>query len=592
MIKLKNLIAKIFEENWLTILMYFIFAMGDIIIYIIYIRGYKDTSISSLTMFIPCIFNGIVATIIALIDRKFINSTNNGNIEKSTANRLFRNIGNIIILFLVICSGFYNIVFMLVFIITIPTSFFFSAVLYHIFFYEKSHSSSNDNLKDIQKRYLESQKEKYNLINLKAKIAQEKRLDRIKKYENYFEEKDRKEAKIRITASEQLKRAENEKKELLSLEVKNKFLKKQHEDTHNVLVDGLKTQHISKLAKNIEILSIDSDNSAAIGTSFNKVLLNSKLPFEFNKMVNSIYLPEQELLIIDYLFPEQKQIPQVLDHKIINGILKEIKLTPIQHAKLFDKTLYNLVLRSLYEIFMVDKNNYVGSICFNGISDVINKSNGKIENKCILSVQVKKEVLLDLNLELVEPKLCFKSLKGVSSSKLSDMVSIRPIIEINKNDKRFIGNELIIENVNEFSNIAAMPWDEFEHLIRELFEKEFSVNGGEVKVTQASRDGGVDAIAFDPDPIRGGKIVIQAKRYTNVVGVSAVRDLYGTVLNEGATKGILVTTADYGPDSYDFANGKPITLLNGSNLLHLLEKHGHKARIDIKEAKITLKENS
>jgi len=25
-------------------------------------------------------------------------------------------------------------------------------------------------------------------------------------------------------------------------------------------------------------------------------------------------------------------------------------------------------------------------------------------------------------------------------------------------------------------------------------------------------------IAFDPDPIRGGKIVIQAKRYTNVVG--------------------------------------------------------------------------
>jgi len=34
-----------------------------------------------------------------------------------------------------------------------------------------------------------------------------------------------------------------------------------------------------------------------------------------------------------------------------------------------------------------------------------------------------------------------------------------------------------------------------------------------VKVTQASRDRGVDAIAFDPDPIRGGKFVIQAKRY-------------------------------------------------------------------------------
>jgi restriction system protein len=136
-----------------------------------------------------------------------------------------------------------------------------------------------------------------------------------------------------------------------------------------------------------------------------------------------------------------------------------------------------------------------------------------------------------------------------------------------------------------------MDWEDFEHLIRELFEKEFATSGGEVKVTQASRDGGVDAVAFDPDPIRGGKIVIQAKRYTNVVGVAAVRDLYGTVMNEGATKGILVTTADYGPDAYEFARGKPLTLLSGGNLLNLLEKHGQKAKIDLKEAKRILAEN-
>src|SRR5207237_3569804 len=115
----------------------------------------------------------------------------------------------------------------------------------------------------------------------------------------------------------------------------------------------------------------------------------------------------------------------------------------------------------------------------------------------------------------------------------------------------------------------SMDWEDFEHLIREVFAKEFNSNGGEVKVTQASRDGGVDAVAFDPDPIRGGKIVIQAKRYTNVVGVSAVRDLFGTVMNEGANKGILVTTSHYGSDAYDFAKGKPLTLLDGGNLLSL-----------------------
>jgi hypothetical protein len=35
-----------------------------------------------------------------------------------------------------------------------------------------------------------------------------------------------------------------------------------------------------------------------------------------------------------------------------------------------------------------------------------------------------------------------------------------------------------------------MEWGDFEHLIRELFEKEFASRGGEVKVTQASSDGG------------------------------------------------------------------------------------------------------
>jgi len=35
-------------------------------------------------------------------------------------------------------------------------------------------------------------------------------------------------------------------------------------------------------------------------------------------------------------------------------------------------------------------------------------------------------------------------------------------------------------------------------------------------------------------------------------------------MNEGATKEILVTTSDYGPDAYAFAKDKPITLLNGA----------------------------
>jgi restriction system protein len=73
--------------------------------------------------------------------------------------------------------------------------------------------------------------------------------------------------------------------------------------------------------------------------------------------------------------------------------------------------------------------------------------------------------------------------------------------------------------------------------------------------------------------------------------VSAVRDLYGAVINEGATKGILVTTSHYGPDAYGFAKDKPLTLLNGQELLGLLQKYGYTFRIDLAEAKRINAEN-
>jgi restriction system protein len=160
------------------------------------------------------------------------------------------------------------------------------------------------------------------------------------------------------------------------------------------------------------------------------------------------------------------------------------------------------------------------------------------------------------------------------------LVPVQPLVRFKKQDSRFIEARNVLEHVQS-SNLATMPWQDFEHLIRELFQRMWKSEGTEVKITQASRDRGVDAVVFDPDPLRGGKYVIQAKRYTHTVDVSAVRDLYGTILNEGANRGILVTTSNYGRDAHEFAKDKPITLLNGANLLHLLNEHGFQARIDL-----------
>ena len=293
------------------------------------------------------------------------------------------------------------------------------------------------------------------------------------------------------------------------------------------------------------------------------------------------------IIIIDYVFPNKIEIPNLKEVTYVQSTCsyKDLYLSENKLNEIYDKLLYDITIRIINDIFISDYMNHVESIIFNGIVNFISPSNGKKVNSCILTIHVNKAEFMDLNLKNIDSRACFKYLKGVGSSKLHSLSPVAPIMQINKSDKRFVDHQNIGDKINEQTNLATMDWQEFEHLVREIFEREFSAVGGEVKVTQSSRDGGVDAVIFDPDPIRGGKIIVQAKRYNNTVGVSAIRDLYGTLMNEGANKGIIITTSDYGPDAYTFAKDKPITLLNGGHLLHLISKNGYNAKIDLGESK-------
>jgi len=349
-------------------------------------------------------------------------------------------------------------------------------------------------------------------------------------------------------------------------------------------------QRDNEALENIKSRYRDKDPKA-IEEYCDLVLSGSQYPDYFPQNWVLEYREDSRIAVVEFDLPAPAQLPTVESYKYIKSHdeVSEKVLTQAAQKKLYDSAIYQICIRTLHELFEADVINALDAVAFNGLVTNINPAKGTEETKIIMSIVANKDQFIAFDLSQVDPKATFKHMKGVAAVSLVDLTPIPPIIKLDKSDKRFINGRNVVGNLDDSVNLAAMHWDDFEHLIRELFEKEFVSSGGEVKVTQASSDGGVDAIAFDPDPIRGGKIVIQAKRYTNVVGVAAVRDLYGTVMNEGATKGILVTTSDYGKDSYEFAKNKPITLLNGSNLLALLEKHGHKARINIAEAKKIMK---
>ena len=74
-------------------------------------------------------------------------------------------------------------------------------------------------------------------------------------------------------------------------------------------------------------------------------------------------------------------------------------------------------------------------------------------------------------------------------------------------DPRSIQEQEVLSTLDNRQNLMELSPGEFESLITNLFQR----MGLDTKLTQPSRDGGVDCVAFDSRPILGGKVVIQAK---------------------------------------------------------------------------------
>lgn len=294
------------------------------------------------------------------------------------------------------------------------------------------------------------------------------------------------------------------------------------------------------------------------------------------------YEPSSRTAVVNLTLPTLDDFPTEADFKFAARGLecRPVLLKTKERNELYDGALKQTVLRTLHEVFEAVYTNAVDICVVNGWVLTTDKKSGQDVRPCILSVSATRTVFEAFNLARVDPTECIRGLKGLIAGSLAELAPVRPILVLSKEDKRFVEGREILGHMDEFTNLAKMSWQDFEHLIRELFERMFRASGADVKVTRSSKDGGVDAVVFDPDPIRGGKIIIQAKRYSKTVPVAAVRELQGTVMNEGASKGILVTTAHFGRDAREFALKWPLSLIDGANLVHLLGQHGHQVRID------------
>lgn len=320
----------------------------------------------------------------------------------------------------------------------------------------------------------------------------------------------------------------------------------------------------------------------AVVEYFGLVLGNSVYPDNFPQRYRLAYVPESRQIVVEYHLPTIDVIPAVRGYRYVQ-VSDEVLTSARPAAEIrqrYGNLLAQVTLRTVHELFEADRSRLVETIAFNGIVETTDPRTGRTVRPCLVTLRTTRDTFEPIILGKVDVDACMRYLKAAVSTRPEDLVPVRPVVEFDMVDKRFVDEADVLADLDHRPNLLKLPAAEFENLIQDLFAK----MGLDTRRSSTTEEGGVDCVAFDPRPIFGGKVVVHARRNRGTVDVSAVRDLFGTLHDENASKGILVTTGGYGPASFEFASGKPLELIDGSNLLYLLTEHaGVRARIDPNE---------
>lgn len=124
----------------------------------------------------------------------------------------------------------------------------------------------------------------------------------------------------------------------------------------------------------------------------------------------------------------------------------------------------------------------------------------------------------------------------------------------------------LFAKTKNLSDIKAISWQDFESLIGEYYRRKgYSVfeMGGD------SPDGGIDLFAKK----NGEKLVIQCKHWKAFkIDVKVVREVYGVMVDATASGAAIITSGQFTQPAIDFAQDKPIELIDGPKLARLISE--------------------
>ena len=222
---------------------------------------------------------------------------------------------------------------------------------------------------------------------------------------------------------------------------------------------------------------------------------------------------EQQIAVIEIGLPDVVHQPVLKTVPLKSGKVKK-PLNQTERKEFVPKVHPAILLRPAYEVFRNDTDHKIALLVVNGWVKFDDPATGTNTTAYTASLMVGSDQIMALNLSRIDPLVAFDNLHGKSAGRLIEIIPIEPVLSRiarlsiceRKGNLRWFGTR---------DKSRSNGLQGFRAFDTGVVRERLSSRGAEVKITQASRDRGVDAVVFDPDPIHGGKYVIQAKRYTN-----------------------------------------------------------------------------
>lgn len=111
--------------------------------------------------------------------------------------------------------------------------------------------------------------------------------------------------------------------------------------------------------------------------------------------------------------------------------------------------------------------------------------------------------------------------------------------------------------------LRELEWRRFEDVTAAYFER----SGWTAQLTNIGADGGIDVKLFRPNIPKVAAVVQCKSWFSWKVRVQPIRELFGVMAAESVSNGFFVTSGDFTEEARTFAKGKPLTLIDGNELV-------------------------